>query len=123
MARVTVEDCIDKVNNRFELVIIAAERTKDLSSGSRSTVNESKHKLPVVALYEIAAGNIDVEQVRQNLIRGVKASHIDTNPQDMEVSEEVHEAFENNDEFVPSEMSFEEKFFEDEVVIESDDDE
>ena len=54
MARVTVEDCIDKVSNRFELVLIAAHRARTISSGSQITVDRDNDKNPVVALREIA---------------------------------------------------------------------
>ena len=54
MARVTVEDCVDKVPNRFELVMLAAHRSRELSSGSELTVDRDKDKNPVVSLREIA---------------------------------------------------------------------
>ena len=68
MARVTVEDCIQEVKNRFELVILAAGRAKSISSGAPLTVDRDKDKNPVVALREIANGNIDPEVLRESQI-------------------------------------------------------
>ncbi len=63
MARVTVEDCIEKVPNRFELVRLAARRTKDLLRGSEpSVVNEDGNKEVVLALREIAAGMVELKR-------------------------------------------------------------
>ena len=58
MARVTVEDCLDNVDNRFALVILAAQRARNLIKGAKPTVDHSKNKAAVLALREIAAGNI-----------------------------------------------------------------
>ena len=57
MARVTVEDCVDKVPNRFELVMLAAHRAREISAGAPITVNRDNDKNPVVSLREIAASN------------------------------------------------------------------
>jgi len=63
MARVTVEDCIEKIPNRFELVRVASRRTKDLLRGSDSTVvNEDENKEVVLALREIAAGAVQIKR-------------------------------------------------------------
>ena len=58
MARVTVEDCVDKVPNRFELVMLAAHRAREISAGSPLTVDRDNDKNPVVALREIAEGKV-----------------------------------------------------------------
>jgi len=71
MARVTVEDCVDKVPNRFELVLLAAHRARELSSGSHLTVDRDNDKNPVVALREIAEETQGAEDLRERLI----ASH------------------------------------------------
>ena len=63
MARVTVEDCVDKVPNRFELVMLAAHRAREISAGSPVTVSRDNDKNPVVSLREIAEGLIDAEGV------------------------------------------------------------
>ena len=68
MARVTVEDCILKVPNRFELVVLASQRARDLASGSEETVDRDNDKNPVVALREIAEGTIDIEELKNQVI-------------------------------------------------------
>ena len=68
MARVTVEDCVDKVPNRFELVMLAAHRARSLASGSPLTVERDNDKNPVVALREIAEETLTAEQLREAAI-------------------------------------------------------
>jgi DNA-directed RNA polymerase, omega subunit len=68
MARVTVEDCVDKVPNRFELVMLAAHRARELSSGAPLTVDRDRDKNPVVSLREIAEETIPVEDLREHAI-------------------------------------------------------
>lgn len=70
MARVTVEDCIVKIPNRFELVMSAAQRTRDISAGAEITVDRDNDKNPVVALREIADETVSVENLKESLIRG-----------------------------------------------------
>ncbi len=72
MARVTVEDCIEKVQNRFKLVLVAAQRARGISSGAELSVDRDNDKNPVVALREIAEEAIDLEQINENLIRGLQ---------------------------------------------------
>ncbi len=62
MARITVEDCLEQVNNRFALVHLAAQRTRDLLKGARPTVEGSKNKASVTSLREVAAGTVGLEQ-------------------------------------------------------------
>lgn len=69
MARVTVEDCILKVPNRFELVMLGAQRARDISAGAAITVDRDNDKNPVVALREIADSTIALEEIREALIR------------------------------------------------------
>jgi DNA-directed RNA polymerase subunit omega len=69
MARVTVEDCIVRVPNRFDLVMRAAQRARAISVGSSLTVEPDNDKNPVVALREIADGTVDVEELRNSLIK------------------------------------------------------
>ena len=71
MARVTVEDCVDKVPNRFELVMLAAHRARELSSGSPITVDRDNDKNPVVSLREIAEETQNADELRERMI----ASH------------------------------------------------
>ncbi|MEO0676823.1 MAG: DNA-directed RNA polymerase subunit omega [Pseudomonadota bacterium] len=68
MARVTVEDCVDKVPNRFELVMLAAHRAREISSGAAITVDRDNDKNPVVSLREIADETQSAEELRERLI-------------------------------------------------------
>jgi DNA-directed RNA polymerase subunit omega len=72
MARVTVEDCIDKVDNRFDLVLLAAHRGRMISSGAQITVDRDNDKNPVVALREIADTTISPEDLREDLIHSLQ---------------------------------------------------
>jgi len=69
MARVTVEDCIDKVTNRFELVMVASQRARKIGSGAALTIDRDNDKNPVVALREIADETVEVEELKEDLIR------------------------------------------------------
>lgn len=71
MARVTVEDCVKVVPNRFELVLLAAQRARDISAGQDLSVDRDADKNPVVALREIAEGKADLESLRNHISRGV----------------------------------------------------
>ncbi|CUH66286.1 DNA-directed RNA polymerase subunit omega [Thalassovita gelatinovora] len=68
MARVTVEDCVDKVPNRFELVMLASHRAREIASGSLLTVDRDNDKNPVVALREIAEETQSADDLRERLI-------------------------------------------------------
>ncbi|MXU63964.1 DNA-directed RNA polymerase subunit omega [Oceanomicrobium pacificus] len=68
MARVTVEDCVDKVPNRFELVLLASHRARELSSGAALTIDRDNDKNPVVALREIADETLTADQLREAAI-------------------------------------------------------
>jgi DNA-directed RNA polymerase subunit omega len=72
MARVTVEDCVLKVPNRFDLVMLAAQRARDVAAGGQLTIERDNDKNPVVALREIADETIDLEGLRNNLIQGLQ---------------------------------------------------
>ncbi len=72
MARVTVEDCVLKVPNRFELVLMAAQRARDISSGGRLTVERDNDKNPVVALREIADDTIPLDHLQNALVQGLQ---------------------------------------------------
>ncbi|MCA7121021.1 MAG: DNA-directed RNA polymerase subunit omega [Acidibrevibacterium sp.] len=71
MARVTVEDCVEKVPNRFELVLFAAQRARNLSRGEELTIDRDNDKNPVVALREIAEETIDTGKLESDLIRSL----------------------------------------------------
>jgi DNA-directed RNA polymerase subunit omega len=72
MARVTVEDCVEIVPNRFELVLLAARRAREISAGSSLTVDRDKDKNPVVGLREIAEQTISLPMLRENLIKSMQ---------------------------------------------------
>ena len=72
MARVTVEDCIDKVENRFELVLLAGHRARLISSGAQLTIDRDRDKNPVVALREIADETIQPDDLREQLIHSLQ---------------------------------------------------
>jgi DNA-directed RNA polymerase subunit omega len=72
MARVTVEDCIDKVSNRFELVLLAAHRARAVANGSAVTVDPDNDKNPVIALREIAARTVPPDDLREGLIHSIQ---------------------------------------------------
>lgn len=72
MARVTVEDCIDKVDNRFELVLLAGHRARMISSGAPITIDRDNDKNPVVALREIADETVSPEDLKEDLIHSLQ---------------------------------------------------
>jgi DNA-directed RNA polymerase subunit omega len=72
MARITVEDCILRIPSRFELVMLAAQRARDISAGAPLTVDRDNDKHPVVSLREIADGTIDLDHLRYELIHGLR---------------------------------------------------
>lgn len=76
MARVTVEDCVLKVPNRFELVLLAAQRAREVTSGAPLTLDRDDDKNPVVALREIADETIQLAQLKESLVRGMQ-KHIE----------------------------------------------
>ena len=72
MARVTVEDCIDKVENRFELVLLAGHRARQISQGAPITVDRDNDKNPVVALREIADETLSPDDLKEDLIHSLQ---------------------------------------------------
>ena len=72
MARVTVEDCVEKVPNRFDLVLLAGQRSRQISAGEEPTVDRDNDKNPVVALREIADTTIENDGLRESLIRSMQ---------------------------------------------------
>lgn len=77
MARVTVEDCIDKVTNRFDLVLLAAQRAREISGGAELTLDRDRDKNPVVALREIAEETIRPEDLQEALVSDLQKVRID----------------------------------------------
>ena len=84
MARVTVEDCVQRVPNRFELVLLAAQRARNLSRGEELTVDRDDDKNPVVALREIAEQTIELPKLEQDLIKSLSRAP-EPEPADEEV--------------------------------------
>lgn len=84
MARVTVEDCVQKVSNRFELVLFAAERARGLSRGEELTIDRDDDKNPVVALREIAEETIDLKRIEAELVKSLSRAP-EPEPADEEV--------------------------------------
>ena len=72
MARVTVEDCVTKVPNRFELVMRASHRSREIASGGAPTVERDNDKNPVIALREIADGTVDLDEIEDALIKNLQ---------------------------------------------------
>lgn len=86
MARVTVEDCVIKVPNRFELVLLAAQRAREVASGGSLTVDRDNDKNPVVALREIAAESVSLDSLQNGLIKGMqKHVEIDEPEEDQDI--------------------------------------
>ena len=82
MARVTVEDCILKVPNRFELVLLTAQRARDISAGAPLTVDRDNDKTTVVSLREIAVATVEVDNLRTALIQGLQKTVDFDEPED-----------------------------------------
>jgi DNA-directed RNA polymerase subunit omega len=72
MARVTVEDCVVKVPNRFELVLVAAQRAREITAGAQLTLDRDDDKNPVVALREIADDTVPLDRLQDSIIRGMQ---------------------------------------------------
>lgn len=86
MARVTVEDCVVRVPNRFDLAILAAQRSRELTSGAALTVERDNDKNPVVALREIADGTVSVDELRDSVVKGHQR-HLESDEPEEEVIE------------------------------------
>ena len=94
MARITVEDCLEKVDNQYDLVLLAKERTVQLNAGSPMLVEEDNDKKTIISLREIGDGKIDVEQIEANAIKRLRKEPDETEEQD-EIDEETNDDFEN----------------------------
>ena len=77
MARVTVEDCVDKIPNRFDLVLLAAQRARQISGGAELTIDRDRDKNPVVALREIAEETIIPEDLSEAVVQTLQRVQID----------------------------------------------
>ena len=92
MARITVEDCLEKVDNQYDLVLLAKERTVQLNAGSPMLVEENNDKRTIISLREIGDGKIDVKEVEASAIKRLRKE-----PDEIEQQEETEE--ETNDDF------------------------
>ena len=86
MARVTVEDCVKKIPNRFDLVIAAAQRSREISNGIAIEVDRDNDKNPVVSLREIASEAVDAESLQERFIRSMQKN---LNKEDNEIEDEA----------------------------------
>ena len=77
MARVTVEDCVDKVPNRFELVLLASQRARQISGGAELTIDRDRDKNPVVALREVAEETVRPRELEEALIGSLQRVQVD----------------------------------------------
>lgn len=77
MARVTVEDCVDKISNRFDLVLLAAQRARQISGGAELTLDRDRDKNPVVALREIAEETVTPKELQEAVIGNLQRVRID----------------------------------------------
>ena len=75
MARVTVEDCIKIIDNRFELILVASERSKTLAKGVEPLLERDRDKNPVLALREIAENKLDLNATKEDLVKGLQSVH------------------------------------------------
>ncbi len=77
MARVTVEDCVDKIPNRFDLVLAAAQRARQISGGAELTIDRDRDKNPVVALREIAEETVDPAELQEGIVTNLQRVRYD----------------------------------------------
>ena len=94
MARITVEDCLEKVDNQYDLVLLAKERTVQLNSGSPMLVEEDNDKRTIISLREIGDGKIDVKEIEASAIKRLRKEP-DQIEQQEDIEEETNDDFEN----------------------------
>lgn len=112
MARVTVEDCVMKVPNRFELVLVAGQRARDISAGAKLTVERDNDKNPVVALREIADDTVPLENLQNALIQNLQ-KHVEVD----EPEEDEMEGFVANGDLAFENVANEDEMIEDGMSI------
>lgn len=93
MARVTVEDCVERIPNRFDLVMRASQRARSISAGAQLSVDRDNDKNPVVALREIADETVDIDDLREDLIRSLQ-KHVEFDEPEPDDEAELLEALE-----------------------------
>ncbi len=88
MARVTVEDCVEQIPNRFELVAIAAQRARHISAGAELTIDRDNDKNPVVALREIADKTVNLKELEEDLIKSLQR-HVEQDEPEEDVVDDM----------------------------------
>ena len=97
MARITVEDCLEKINSQYDLVMLANERTSQLNAGDQSLVPKDNDKNTVIALREIGDGKISINTLEDSAINKLRKQQEETNePEDLEDDNEERILFEKN---------------------------
>tara|TARA_B100001248_G_scaffold251605_1_gene226876 strand:- start:2067 stop:2555 length:489 start_codon:yes stop_codon:yes gene_type:complete len=94
MARITVEDCLEKVDNQYDLVLLAKERTVQLNAGSPMLVEEDNDKRTIISLREIGDGKVDVNEVEASAIKRLRKEPDESEEQE-EIEDETNDDFEN----------------------------
>lgn len=128
MARVTVEDCVVRVPNRFDLVLVAAQRAREITAGAQLTLDRDNDKNPVVALREIADDTVAVDKLQDSLIRGMQKhveidepeETIELEPNLFGVAEEALGVPGDDIEEIDGEATDEEELAEDLLTVEED---
>ncbi len=115
MARVTVEDCIKTISNRFELVVLAAQRTRQIFSGAPLTIERHNDKFPVVALREIAEGTVEADGLREAVTKSFRR-HVQLDDSEQEMADMLLEEQTNKGTTDIGVDSFEEILTEDELA-------
>ena len=99
MARVTVEDCIRIIDNRFELILVASERSKTLAKGVKPLLERDRDKNPVLALREIAENKLDLDATKDDLVKGLQKVH-----EEVLVEPEEQQLIESEDQSVDEDL-------------------
>ena len=94
MARITVEDCLEKIDNQYDLVLMAKERTVQLNAGAPMLVEEDNDKRTIISLREIGDGKISVKELEESAIKRLRKEPDETEQQE-EIEEETNDDFEN----------------------------
>ena len=94
MARITVEDCLEKIDNQYDLVLLAKERTVQLNSGVKPLVDEDNDKRTIISLREIGDGKISVEELEKNAVKRLRKEP-DEDEQQEDIEEETNDDFES----------------------------
>ena len=94
MARITVEDCMTKIDNQYDLVLLAKERTAQLNAGAQMLVPEDNDKKTIISLREIGEGKVPVDELQKNAILRLRKEPDENLPQE-EIEEEENDDFEN----------------------------